>query len=130
MPVELQISELDNYSKCIEYINSKNDDQHITTKMISTDCKVTPKIAHRVLRTHNDTMLCSPTEFGSAKSVNYNLYKKVNTATIKSLCNNEIKNKFKNIKEMNKDSFIKNSLSQLLYNKYRINVKHSILESV
>lgn len=127
MPVELQISELDDYSKCIEYINSKNDDQHITTKMISRDCKVTPKIAHRVLRTHNDTMLCSPTEFGSAKSVNYNLYKKINSNTIKKTCEKELKLK---LNLNNKKNFIMNNLPQILYNKYRINVQHNILDSV
>ena len=127
MPVELQISELDDYSKCIEYINSKNDDQHITTKMISRDCKVTPKIAHRVLRTHNDTMLCSPTEFGSAKSVNYNLYKKINSNTIKKTCEKELKLK---LNLNNKKNFIMNNLPQILYNKYRINVQHNILDLV
>jgi hypothetical protein len=128
MPVELQISELDDYTKCIEYINSKNDNQHITTKMIIKNCHVQPKIANRVLRQHSDTMLCSPHEFGSAKYVNYNLYKKVNTETIKRLCNSEIKNKIKNVKEINKDNFIKNSLSELLYNKYRININSNIVD--
>ena len=46
------------------------------------------------------------------------------TETIKILCNSEIKNKLKNDKELNKDNFIKNSLPELLYNKYRINIKN------
>ena len=124
MTIELEISEIDDYAKCVEYINSKNNNQHITTKMIIRQCNVKPKTAHRALRQHSDTMLCNPHEYGSGKYVNYNLYKKVNTETIKILCNSEIKNKLKNDKELNKDNFIKNSLPELLYNKYRINIKN------
>lgn len=128
MTVELEISEIDDYSKCLEYINSKNN--HVTTKMIIRDCGVKPQIAHRALKQHTNTMLCSPHEFGSNKFVNYNLYKKVNRDTIKHLCETELSNKFKNFKESNKDNFIKNSLPQLLYNKYRINVDYNILKSL
>ena len=112
MTVELEISEIDNYTKCFEYINSKQN--HVTTKMIIRDCNVNLKTAHRALKTHTDTMLCSPHEFGSGKFVNYNLYKKVNHDTIKNICISEIKTKIKNFKELNKDNFIKNGLPILL----------------
>jgi hypothetical protein len=131
MTVELAISELDDYTKCLEYINSKK--LHVTSKMIIRDCRVKPKIANRALKAHAETMLCSPHEFGSNKFVNYNLYKKVNRDTIKHLCEKELKNKFKvlnkDIKE-NKEQYINSSLPELLYNKYRIIVDYNILNSL
>ena len=128
MTVELEISEIDDYSKCVEYINSKKN--HVTTNMIIRDCSVKPKIANKAIKKHTDTMLCDPHEFGSNKFINYNLYKKVNSDNIKNICKKEFSNKFKNFKEKNKDNFIKNSLPQLLYNKYRINVDYNILKSL
>ena len=130
MTVELAISELDDYTKCLEYINSKK--HHVTTKMIIRDCGVKHKIADRALKGHDETMLCDPSEFGSNKFANYNLYKKVNRDTIKHLCEKELKNKFKNFKDFKelKDTYIMSSLPELLYNKYRINVDYNILKSL
>lgn len=130
MTIELEISELDDYAKCVEYINSKNNNQHITTKMIIKDCNVKPKIARKVLIRHSYTMLCKPNEYGSGKYINYKLYKKVNTEAIKRLCNNELKTKLKNFKDLNINNFIKNSLSELLYNKYRLNVNSNIINTL
>ena len=53
--------------------------------MIIRDCRVKPKMAHKSLKEHKETMLCSPHEFGSGRFVNYNLYKKVNREFIKIL---------------------------------------------
>ena len=130
MTVELAISELDDYTKCLEYINSKK--HHVTTKMIIRDCGVKHKIADRALKGHDETMLCDPSEFGSNKFANYNLYKKVTRDTINHLCEKELKNKFKNFKDFKelKDTYIMSSLPELLYTKYRINVDYNILKSL
>lgn len=130
MTVELEISELDDHSKCVEYINSK--DTFVTSKMLIRDCKVVPKLAHRVLRTHEHTMLSNPHDFGSGKYINRNLYKKVSLDEIKSVCERELKNlkKNKNMSDEKLNNYINSGLSHLLYNKYRLNIPREILKSV
>ena len=130
MTVELEISELDDYSKCVEYINSK--DTFVTSKMLIRDCKVVPKLAHRILRHHEHAMLANPHDFGSNKSINRNLYKKVSVDEMKSICENELKNlkKNKNVSDDRINNYINSGLSQLLYNKYRLNVPHEVLKSL
>ena len=94
MPVELEICEIDDYNKCLDYITSKQN--HVTYKMLVRDCNVKPKIIRRALQNHKETMLCDPIEHGSYKFTNKNLYKKVNKETIKIMCETELVNMNKN----------------------------------
>jgi hypothetical protein len=150
MTVELEISEISDYAKCLEYINSKQN--HITYNMVIRNCNVKPKIAHRALNDHKETMLCEPHEFGSNKFINYNLYKKVGNETIKTIYDNEFKHKLNILKKTNKETtenefkhkhnilkkttketnenYVKSCLPQLLYNKYRLHVDYSIINSL
>ena len=148
MTVELEISEISDYNKCLEYINSKTN--HISSKMVIRNCNVKPKIAHRALNDHKETMLCEPSDFGSNKFINYNLYKKVSNETIKTIYETEFKHKLNILKKTNKETtenklklnslkkpkketnenYIKSCLPNLLYNKYRLHVDYSIINSL
>ena len=90
MAIEIEITELNDYSKCIEYINKISG--HITTNMLKKNCNVSFKIARCALRNHNNTMLCNPFEYGSNQNINYNLYKKLDTDKFNKFCENEINN--------------------------------------
>ena len=148
MTIELEITEISDYYKCLEYINSKKN--HITYKMVMRNCNVKPKIAHRALNDHKETMLCEPSDFGSNKFINYNLYKKVSNETIKTIYETEFKHKLNILKKTNKETtenklkhnslkktkketnenYIKSCLPNLLYNKYRLHVDYSIINSL
>ena len=150
MTIELEITEISDYAKCLEYINSKQN--HITYNMVMKNCSVKPKIARRALNDHKETMLCEPSDFGSNKFINYNLYKKVSNETIKTIyetefkhklnilkktnketSETEVKHKHNNLKKTNKETnenYTKSCLPQLLYNKYRIHLDYSIMKSV
>ena len=148
MTIELEISEIDDYTKCLEYINSKQN--HITYNMVMKNCSVKPKIARRALNNHKETMLCEPSDFGSNKFINYNLYKKVSNETIKTIYETEFKHKLNILKKTNKETtenklkhnslkktkketnenYIKSCLPNLLYNKYRLHVDYSIINSL
>ena len=148
MTIELEITEISDYAKCLEYINSKQN--HITYNMVMKNCSVKPKIARRALNNHKETMLCEPSDFGSNKFINYNLYKKVSNETIKTIYETEFKHKLNILKKTNKETtenklkhnslkktkketnenYIKSCLPNLLYNKYRLHVDYSIINSL
>ena len=90
MAVEIEITELNDYSKCIDYINKKSG--HITTNMLKQKCNVSSKIARCALRNHTNTMLCNPFEYGSYQNINYNLYTKLDTDKLNTICKKEINN--------------------------------------
>ena len=118
MPVTLEISELSDYDKCIEYINGV--DGHITVKMVSKHCNVKAKMAKYALRVHDNTMLCRPIEYGSIKYKNYNLFKKISDEDKSTFCDNE-RSKLKQYKYLNNDNGINYSISNYFFKKYRIN---------
>jgi len=148
MTIELEITEISDYAKCLEYINSKQN--HITYNMVMKNCSVKPKIARRALNNHKETMLCEPSDFGSNKFINYNLYKKVSNETIKTIYETEFKHKLNILKKTNKETtenklkhnslkktkketnenYIKSCLPNLLYNKYRLHVDYSVINSL
>jgi len=108
MAVEIEITELNDYSKCIDFINKISG--HITTNMLKKKCNVSSKIARCALRNHTNTMLCKPIEYGSHQNINYNLYKKLDTDTLNNFCEKEINN------IRNK----KSNYSEYFINKYHI----------
>ena len=108
MAVEIEITELNDYSKCIDYINKISG--HITTNMLKKNCGVSSKIARCALRNHTNTMLCNPFKYGSNQNINYNLYKKLDIEELNNFCKNEINN------IRNK----KSNYSEYFMNKYHI----------
>jgi len=116
MTVTLEITELSNYAKCIEYINSL--DGHVTVKMVSKHCNINPKMAKYALRNHSNTMICNPVEYGSSKYKNYNLFKKITEEEKQIFRDNERGNlkQYKNLNDNNLDF----AISNYLFKKYRI----------
>ena len=117
MTVTLEITELSKYAKCIEYINGVVG--HITLRMVIKHCNVKPKLAKYALLNHNNTMLCSPFEYGSGKYKNYNLFKKISDEDKQTFCDNERSN-LKKYKNLN-DNYLNYDFSNYLFKKYRIN---------
>ena len=126
MPVELQISELNDYQKAHEFINSV--DHYVTMNMLKKRANIRPKIARRVLRSHPNTMLSEPRAFGSNQNRNEKLYKKISNDEILSLCNEELNYMKKNriINESKVDSYIKSGLVQHMMDKYRISIDYTV----
>ena len=130
MTIEIEINELDDYSKCVEYINSVKT--HVTFNMVRKNCGVRPKIVHKVLTNHESTMLCSPSEFGSNKNANNKLYKKINKSELIDLCTKELTNMKQNrmITEENLKSYIYSGLSDYMFNKFSIRLNYNILNEL
>jgi hypothetical protein len=126
MPVELEITELNDYQKVHEFINGQ--EKHVTFNMMKKHGGIRPKIARRVLRSHPNTMLCHPLEFGSNKFRNEKLYKKISNDEILTLCNEELDYMKKNriIIESNVDSYINSGLVRHMMDKYRISLDYTI----
>jgi hypothetical protein len=130
MTIEIEINELDDYSKCVEYINSVKT--HVTFNMVRKNCNVRPKIVNKVLANHESTMLCSPSEFGSNKNTNKKLYKKINKSELIDLCTKELKNMKQNriITEENLKSYIYSGLTDYMFNKFSIRLNYNILKEL
>ena len=127
MPVELEITELNDYQKAKELIDSQKN--HVTLNMLKK-AGIRQKIAFRVLRSHQNTMLCKPLEYGSNQNKNEKLYKKVTNDDLIKLCNEEITNlkKNKTINDSNIESYINSRLVQYMMEKYRIVLDYSIIK--
>jgi hypothetical protein len=130
MPVELEITELNDYQKAQEYINST--DNYVTLNIIKNRVGISSKIAHRVLRLHPNTMLSKPIEFGSNKFRNEKLYKKVSNDEILYRCKEELNMMKKNkvINDNNIDSYINSGFVQYMMKKYRISLDYSIIDQL
>lgn len=126
MPVQLQISELNDYQKAHEFI--KSVDNHITLNMLKKRTNIRQKVAFRVLRTHPNTMLAEPRAFGSNQNRNEKLYKKISNNEILSLCKEELDYMKKNriINESNVDSYINSGMIQHMMDKYRISIDYTV----
>ena len=129
MPVELEITELNDYQKAKEFIDSQQN--HVTLNMLKK-AGIRPKIAFRVLRSHPNTMLCEPLDFGSNQTKNEKLYKKVTNEELVKLCNEELINmkKTKGINDSNIESYINSGLVQYMMEKYRIALDYSIINKL
>lgn len=115
MTVALEITELSDLAKCIEYINGVEG--HITVKMVSKHCNVKAKMAKYALRNHSNTMICNPFEYGSIKYKNYNLFKKISDEDKQIFCEHE-RSKLKQYKYLNNGA-------NYFFKKYRITaIKH------
>ena len=112
MAIEIEITELNDYSKCIDFINKISG--HITTNMLKKKFNVSSKLARCVLRNHTNTMLCKPIEYGSHQTINYNLYKKLDVDEINNFCEDEINNL--KIKKSNYRDYFMNKY-HIIYNK-------------
>lgn len=130
MTIEIEINELDDYSRCVEYINSIKT--HVTFNMVRKNCNVSPKIVFKVLKNHESTMLCSPSEYGSNKNVNKKLYKKINKSDTLSLCQQELKNMKQNriITDANLTDYIYSRLTSYMDNKFSIRLNYNILKEL
>jgi hypothetical protein len=128
MPVELEITELNEYQRANVFIDSMLDkDKYVTLNMIKR-LGIRQKIAKRVLRTHKNTMLCDPLEFGSNKFSNEKLYKIVSNDELIQLCNDELTNlrKNKKLKDSNFESYINSGLNYRMMNKYNASIAYPI----
>jgi hypothetical protein len=127
MPVELEITELNDYQKAKEFIDSQK--YHVTLNMLKK-VGIRKKIAFRVLRSHPNTMLCKPLDYGSNQNKNEKLYKKVTNEALVKLCNEELTNmkKTKSINDSNIESYIKSGLVQYMMEKYNIALDYSIIK--
>jgi hypothetical protein len=123
-------STLNDYAKCGAFID--NAPNHISVKMITKRCNVSLKIAKRVLRNHPNTRLCPPHEYGSNKSVNYKLYKKITSEEMIEICNSELKGLLKNniVREANIKSFIRSGFAYHMRTKYAVVVDNSIISKL
>ena len=124
MPIELEITELNEYQRAIEYINGQ--EKHVTFNMMKKHCGIRNKVAIRALKSNQSIMLCEPSEFGSNKFRNEKLYKKVTTDELIQLCKDELANlkKNKNLKDIN--SYINSGLNYRMMDKYRASIDYSI----
>ena len=120
------IDEENEHKNAIKYIDLQT--KHVTVNMLKKHAGIRKKVALRVLRSHPNTVICEPREFGSNQHINQKLYKKINNYDIHKLCNNEynymkINNHFKG---NNVDGYNSNNNYDVLTNhmidKYRISI--------
>jgi hypothetical protein len=130
MPIELEITELNEYQRAKEYIDSILEN-YITLNMLKC-YGIREKVAKHVLKKHKNTMLCEPSEFGSNKFRNEKLYKKVTNDELINLCNTELKymKKNKNINDSNFKSYINSGLSWHMMNKYFAVIDSTIINKL
>jgi hypothetical protein len=126
MTVELEITELNEYQRANNYIDSQKT--YVTLKCLKKYCGIRNKVAIRALKSNKSIMLCVPSEFGSNKFRNEKLYKKVTTDELIQLCNNELKDLKKNkiINDSNIESYINSGLNFRMMDKYRASIDYSI----
>jgi hypothetical protein len=126
MPIELEITELNEYQRAIEYIDSQKT--YVTLKCLKKHCGIRNKVAIRALKSNQSIMLCEPSEFGSNKFRNEKLYKKVSTDELIQLCKDELANLRKNriINDSTYNSYINSGLNYRMMDKYRASIDYSI----
>ena len=128
MPIELEITELNEYQKAHEYINGL--DNHVTLNMLKKH-GIKNKVAIRALKSNQTIMLCHPLEFGSNKFRNEKLYKKGTNEELITLCGNELGQLKKNkiINDATLYSFIRSGFNSRMMHKYHISVPpHSLTQ--
>ena len=130
MPVELEITELNEYQRANVFIDSILEN-HVTLNMVKRS-GIREKVAKRVLKKHKNTIICNPLEFGSNKFHNEKLYKKVTNDELINLCNTELKYMKKNkiINESNINSYINSGLSCHMMNKYLAVIDSTIINKL
>jgi len=120
------IDEETEHKNAIKYINLQP--KYVTVNMLKKHAGIRKKIALRVLRSHPNTMICEPIEFGSNQRINQKLYKKINNYDIHTLCNKEFNYMKKNNKlvGLNVDGCHSNNnydcLTNHMIDKYRISL--------
>ena len=126
--MSMLVSELSEYE---QYISKYS---YITVKMMIRKFKIAPKMAHRILRFSEQTMLCSPIEYGSNKHVNYNLYKLVSQKELYPLCKTELatlkKNKYDSVSKECLNNYIYSDFERYMMNKYRVSIGNDILSQL
>lgn len=126
--IKMEVSELPAHEEFI------SQNPYITVKMMIRKFKVTPKVAHRMLKFSDQTMLCSPYEYGSNKFKNYNLYKLVSSKELLALCKSElstlVKAKYSSISKSELNGYINSDFERYMMDKHRACIGYDIISQL
>ena len=107
-----------NSDKVDEYIKDK---KNVSVKMICKEFGVKPKIAHRILKYNQHTILDSPHNYGSNKFKNYNLYRVLEDGESDTILSKEMEGLKKRYNDKRAlENFMAAGLSNYMMSRYRM----------